>query len=65
MLTVYVKAERDLPWVMLLTAQTLEAAAECVAAQPDRSGLVVPVSVDGFTRPLDEDDRRRLAQSLA
>ncbi|MGC9220927.1 MAG: hypothetical protein ACP5H2_06180 [Solirubrobacteraceae bacterium] len=60
-----VVAARDRPWLTLLTARTLEAAAGCVAAQPDRSGLVVPVNVDGFTRPLDEDDRRRLAQSLA
>ena len=56
----YVIAERDRPRVMLFTAQTLEAATECIAAQPDRPGLVVPVNVDGFTRPLDEDDRRRL-----
>jgi hypothetical protein len=58
-------AERDRPWVMLFTAQTLEAAAGCVAAQPDRSGLVVSVNVDGFTRALDENDRRRLARPLA
>lgn len=64
MRTMYVIAERDRPWVMLFTAETLEAAAECVAAQPDRSALVVSVNVDGFTRPLDEDDRRRLARLL-
>ncbi len=60
----YVIAARDRPWVMLFTAETLEAAAECVAAQPDRYGLAVSVNVDGFSRPLDEDDRRRLARLL-
>jgi hypothetical protein len=57
-------AERDAPSTVLFAANTLKAVAECLVAQPSRSGLIVSVNDAGSSRTLGDEDRRRLAELM-
>lgn len=64
MLTQYLVAPRDRPYLVLFTARRLEEAAAAVAAQPDPAAVLVYASVDDISRDLNPDERGRLAELL-
>lgn len=65
MRAIYTVADRRQPWIVLFSAQSLEALADCLAAQPDPSRLEVGANDGAFTRPLNDRERHELAQLVS
>lgn len=57
----YNVTRRETPWLVVFTANTLEEAAESVAAQADSDEFEVYINDNGFSRDLNDAEQQQLA----